>query len=112
MSLRNAIDVGALIACAVYCTIPLFWLVVHPFIARWRRYGRRSYAWILPIWGAFITIAFLSAWPYVGVRLYDTWFGWPPAILLFASGFSIYSAAFKSFERHQVSGLAELEPDV
>ena len=111
MSLRNAVDVVALIACAVYCTIPLFWLVVHPFIARWRRYGRRSYAWILPIWGAVIATAFLIVWPYRHVHLYDSWFGWVPAALLFALGFSIYSAGFKSFERNQVSGLAELEPD-
>ena len=30
---------------------------------------------------------------------------------LFLLGFSIYRAAFKSFDRAQVSGLAELEPD-
>ena len=33
-----------------------------------------------------------------------------PAALLSAAGFAIYAAAFRSFERSQLSGLAELEP--
>ncbi len=99
-----------MLACSVYCTIPLFWLVVHPFIDRWRRRGRRAYALILPIWAVFITGAFLIIWPFRLARYYSTWATWVPAAFLFWTGFSIYSAAFKSFDRAQVSGLAELEP--
>jgi hypothetical protein len=36
MTLRSAIDILALLVCSVYCTIPLFWLAMHPFMARWR----------------------------------------------------------------------------
>ncbi|MGA8878494.1 MAG: isoprenylcysteine carboxylmethyltransferase family protein [Candidatus Korobacteraceae bacterium] len=110
MTLRYAIDLLAMLACSVYCTIPLFWLVVHPFIDRWRRRGRRAYALILPIWAVFITGAFLIIWPFRLARYYSTWATWVPAAFLFWTGFSIYSAAFKSFDRAQVSGLAELEP--
>ncbi len=111
MGLRSAIDVLALFVCSVYCTIPLFWLVVHPFIERWRRYGRRAYVWILPIWAGFIAAAFLIAWPFRAAHFYVTWWAWVPAALLFLLGFSIYAAAFQTFERVQVSGLAELEPE-
>ncbi|MGA2904775.1 MAG: isoprenylcysteine carboxylmethyltransferase family protein [Candidatus Korobacteraceae bacterium] len=111
MTLHSAIDLLALLACSVYCTIPLFWLVVHPFIAKWRPRGRRAYALILPAWAAFIAIAFVLIWPFRFAHFYSNWFAWAPAILLFLLGFSIYSAAFKSFHRTQVSGLAELEPD-
>jgi protein-S-isoprenylcysteine O-methyltransferase Ste14 len=110
MSLRSVVDIFALLACSVYCTIPLFWLVVHPFIARWRRRGRRAYAWIMPIWGAFIAAAFLLMWPFRFSRFYASRWMWAPAALLFLLGLSIYSAAFRSFHHTQVSGLAELEP--
>jgi protein-S-isoprenylcysteine O-methyltransferase Ste14 len=109
--LRWAIDILALIVGAVYCTIPLFWLAVHPFVDRWRRHGRRAYARILPIWAAFIIATFLLIWPFRLAHLYANWLVWIPAALLFLLGFSTYRAAFKSFERSQVSGLAELEPD-
>ena len=111
MRLRFAIDVVGMLACSVYCTIPLFWLVVHPFVHRWRRRGRRAYSLILPIWAVFIAITFAAMWPFRSVHLYATWYAWIPAALLFALGFSTYAAAFKTFRREQVSGLAELEPE-
>jgi protein-S-isoprenylcysteine O-methyltransferase Ste14 len=110
MTFRDTIDLLAMLVCSVYCTIPLFWLVVHPFIDRWRRRGRRAYTLILPIWAVFIAAAFVSMWPFRFARYYATWATWVPAAFLFWIGFSIYSAAFKSFDRVQVSGLAELEP--
>ena len=111
MTIHSTVDLLALLACSVYCTIPLFWLVVHPFIARWRKRGRRSYALILPIWAIFIATAFLLAWPYRFAHFYTNWFAWVPAAALFIEGFSFYRAAFRSFHHTQVSGLAELEPD-
>jgi protein-S-isoprenylcysteine O-methyltransferase Ste14 len=111
MTLRAVIDALAMLACSVYCTIPLFWLVVHPFIARWRRHGRRSYRRILPIWAIFITTTFLILWPLRFARYYANWWSWIPAASLFLTGFFVYSEAFKGFRREQVSGLAELEPD-
>lgn len=110
MSLRAVVDVLGLLACSVYCTIPLFWLVVHPFIDKWRKRGRRAYALILPIWAAFIVVAFLIAWPFRFAGFYANWWNWVPAAFLFWIGFSIYSDGFKGFQRAQVSGLAELEP--
>jgi protein-S-isoprenylcysteine O-methyltransferase Ste14 len=111
MNLRAILDLLALLACSVYGTIPLFWFVVHPFVERWRASGRRAYAFILPIWGAFIAIAFLLMWPFRSSHFYKNWFAWAPAAILFLVGFSIYRAAFQRFDRTQVSGLAELEPD-
>ena len=111
MTLRHAIDILALLACSIYCTIPLFWLVVHPFIDRWRHRRRRAYALILPIWALFILAAFGIMWPFRFAQFYTNWWSWLPGAAMFILGFSIYSAAFKSFDRAQVSGLAELEPD-
>jgi protein-S-isoprenylcysteine O-methyltransferase Ste14 len=110
MNPRSIVDLAALLACSVYGTIPLFWFVVHPFVERWRARGRRAYAFIVPVWGGFIVIAFLSMWPFRSAHFYASWFAWAPAAIFFLVGFSIYHAAFQRFERAQVSGLAELEP--
>jgi len=111
MSLRAAVDILALLACSGYCTIPLFWLMMHPFMERWRGRGRCTYLFVLPAWAGIIAIAFAIVWPFRFARLYVNWFAWAPASICFLLGFSIYSAAFRSFDRTQVSGLAELEPD-
>jgi len=111
MTLRTAIDTLGILAGSIYGTIPLFWLVVHPFIDRWRRRGRRAYAWILPIWAGFIVATFLVLWPFRFAHFYASWFAWAPAALLFLLGFSVYAAAFRGLHRTQISGLAELEPD-
>ncbi|HEY5175777.1 MAG TPA: isoprenylcysteine carboxylmethyltransferase family protein [Terriglobales bacterium] len=111
MNLRTIVDSFALLACSVYGTIPLFWFVVHPFVVRWRATGRRAYAFIIPVWGGFIAIAFLSMWPFRSLHFYASWFAWAPAAVFFLLGFSIYRAGFQRFDRAQVSGLAELEPD-
>ncbi len=111
MTLRAAIDVLAMLACSIYSTIPLFWLVVHPFIARWRnarpqrlpadsadldRVHRRnlSHPVAIPLGALLRQLVELDS----GTR----------HVLM---GFSIYAQAFKSFPHEQVSGLAELEPD-
>jgi len=49
-------------------------------------------------------------WPFRSAHFYTNWFAWAPAAIFFLLGFSIYRAAFQSFNRTQVSGLAELEP--
>ena len=110
MSLHAALDTFALLMCSGYCTIPLFWLMTHPFVERWRNLGRRAYFFILPAWGVIIAIVFLIVWPFRFVHLYVTWFAWVPAAILFLLGLSIYRTAFRSFHHTQVSGLAELEP--
>ncbi len=111
MQLRPLIDILALLACSIYGTIPLFWLVVHPFIERWRKRGRHAYRLIVPVWGGFIAIAFVLMWPFRFAHFYMSWYAWAPAAGFFLIGFSIYAAAFKGFHRSQVSGLDELEPD-
>ncbi len=111
MTLRSVIDTLAILACSVYCTIPLFWFVVHPFIDRWRKRGRRAFTLILPIWAVFITAAFVIVWQYRSAYFYANWWNWVPAAFLFWIGFSIYEQGFRGFHRSQVSGLDELEPD-
>jgi len=110
MGLRAALDILALLVASGYCTIPLFWLMVHPSMERWRKRGRRAFAIILPAWGVIIAITFFIMWPFRSAHFYMNWFAWVPAAMFFFLGFSIYRAAFRSFDHTQVSGLAEIEP--
>jgi len=109
MGVRTALDILALLVGSGYCTIPLFWLMTHPFVKRWRKLGRRAFLFVLPAWAVIIAIAFMIMWPFGSAHFYLTWFAWAPAALFFLLGFSIYRAAFRSFDHTQVSGLAELE---
>jgi protein-S-isoprenylcysteine O-methyltransferase Ste14 len=107
---HSILDVMGLLVGSVYCTIPLFWLVFHPFVERWRQYGRRAYVAIIPLWGAFIAAAFVLSWPFRHLHLYESKLPWVMGILFILAGFSIYRSATLGFARAQISGLAELEP--
>jgi protein-S-isoprenylcysteine O-methyltransferase Ste14 len=109
MTLHSFLDVSGLAVASVYCTIPLFWLVFHPFVERWRTYGRQAYLAIVPAWGIFIGAAFALGWPLRHLHLYDTNLPWVLGVLFILAGLSIYQSASLGFDRAKVSGLAELE---
>ena len=111
MKLHSMLDVLGLLVGSVYCTIPLFWLVFHRFVDRWRRYGRRAYVAIIPAWGVFIATAFALGWPIRHLHLYDSKVPWVLGVLFILAGFSIYRSAWRGFDRAKISGMAELEPD-
>ena len=110
MTLHAFLDVAGLLVASVYCTIPLFWLVFHPFVERWRQYGRGAYIFIIPAWGVFAATAFALGWPFRHLHLYDSKVPWALGVLFILAGFSIYRSASQGFDRAKVSGLAELEP--
>ena len=111
MNLRGLLDIAGLAVCSVYCTIPVFWLVFHRFIERWRKYGRKAYVAIIPAWGVFIAAAFALGWPIRHLHLYDSKLPWVLGVLFILAGLSIYRSASPGFDRATVSGLAELEPN-
>lgn len=110
MNLHSILDVIGLGVCSVYSTIPLFWLVFHPFVERWRTHGRRAFAFIMPLWGIFIAAAFGLGWPIRHLHLYESNLPWVLGVAFILAGLSIYWSASQGFNRAKVSGLAELEP--
>jgi protein-S-isoprenylcysteine O-methyltransferase Ste14 len=110
MKLHAILDIAGLAVCSVYCTIPLFWLVFHPFVERWRTHGRRAFAAIIPLWGLFIVAAFALGWPIRHLHLYQSNIPWVLGVAFILAGFSIYRSASLDFSRAKVTGLAELEP--
>jgi protein-S-isoprenylcysteine O-methyltransferase Ste14 len=105
--MREWLHVVGWLACVVYSTIPLFWLMIHPFAGRWR--ARRSpYSLLVPAWMAmWLAMAFITG-PWRKVVLYGTSWAWLPAVLLFAVGLYIYSRSGKNFSAKQLGGLPEV----
>jgi protein-S-isoprenylcysteine O-methyltransferase Ste14 len=109
MKLHYYLDIAGLLVGSVYCTVPLFWLVFHRFVERWRKYGRKAYVAIVPAWGIFIAAAFALGWPIRHLHLYESNLPWVLGVLFILSGFSIYGSASRGFDRAKISGLAEVE---
>jgi protein-S-isoprenylcysteine O-methyltransferase Ste14 len=96
------------LACVVYSTIPLFWLMVHPRAHRWREKVRSPFRFLLPAW--------LTMWVGIGaltehwrdVTIYDTRFAWIPAVALFGIGLYLYIRSGAHFSWAQLGGLPEV----
>jgi protein-S-isoprenylcysteine O-methyltransferase Ste14 len=96
------------IACVIYSTIPSFWLLIHSRAEHWRSRKGSPYIVLLPAWLVMgIMVAGATAhWRHV--FLYWSQWSWLPAILLFATGFWLYSQSRKNFTAKQLGGLPEL----
>ena len=96
-------------ACVVYCTIPSFWLVVHPYAEYWRARRRSPYRVLLPVWlGMWILVGTVT-WPWRRFEIYSTPVAWAPAIVLFLIGVLLYVGGAKHFTKSQLGGRPEVE---
>jgi protein-S-isoprenylcysteine O-methyltransferase Ste14 len=96
------------LACVVYSTIPLFWLMVHPRAHVWREKEGSPFRVLVPAWIVmWIGVGALTG-PWRSVTLYSTPWTWLPAALLFALGIFIYSHSGAHFSWAQLGGLPEV----
>jgi len=102
----------AWLACAVYSTIPAFWLMIHPFADRWRARhvseGRSAYFLLVPAWMAMWAAAAALTRPWRLIALYSTIWAWVPAALLFATGLFLYAMSGNGFTAKQLGGMPEV----
>jgi protein-S-isoprenylcysteine O-methyltransferase Ste14 len=98
------------LACVVYASIPLFWLLIHPWVDFWRSRRRSPYRLLLPVWvGIWVVLGTLTA-PWRRVMLYANWWSWAPAALLLVAGLSLYKLSGLAFAWAQLAGLPEVLP--
>lgn len=96
------------LACVVYSTIPLFWLMVHPRAHKWRRTERSPFRFLVPAWiTMWIGIGALTG-PWRNVAIYSTPWSWIPAAVFFATGFFLYARSRAYFSWAQLGGLPEV----
>jgi protein-S-isoprenylcysteine O-methyltransferase Ste14 len=110
-SLRSIFENLALIGCAVYATIPAFWLSLHPFAAHWRTRGRNAFKTLLPLWMLYTSVVALALSPWRHREIYVTNYAFIPGAILVIFGLLLYRVAGRNFTPVQLSGLAEVEPD-
>ena len=48
--LSRVLDLLALVYALLFFPAPIFWLIIHPAIKFWRRFGMRAYWMALPLW--------------------------------------------------------------
>jgi hypothetical protein len=100
------------LACVVYSTIPAFWLMIHPFVERWRSwhlFDRRSpYAVLVPLWIAMWIMVALATRPWRNVLIYRSNWAWAAAALLSICGLYVYGRSAKNFSAKQLAGLPEV----
>ena len=106
--MREALQSVGWLACAVYSTIPLFWLMIHPFAGLWRARRRSPYRVLLPAWMAMWAAMAVITSPWRRIPLYRVDWLWVPAVLLFVMGLFIYSRSGKNFSAKQLGGLPEV----
>jgi protein-S-isoprenylcysteine O-methyltransferase Ste14 len=106
--MRLWVDTIGWLVCAVYSTIPAFWLMIHPFAERWRSRRHSPYRVLVPLWIALWIAMALITRPWYTITIYQTIWSWAPAILLFATGVFLYSKSGKNFTAEQLGGLPEV----
>jgi protein-S-isoprenylcysteine O-methyltransferase Ste14 len=96
------------LACVVYSTIPLFWLMIHPRAQCWRERARSPYRVLIPAWIVmWVGVGALTG-PWRQVAIYSAAWSWIPAGLLFGAGLWIYSQAGMHFSWAQLAGVHEI----
>jgi protein-S-isoprenylcysteine O-methyltransferase Ste14 len=93
----------------IYATIPLFWLIVHPF-AELLRACRLRYQIIIPAWFGMMAVVYFMTWPWREGVLYHAPATWLAAVFLFATAIFIYHRSHLDFSHIQVMGRSELVP--
>jgi protein-S-isoprenylcysteine O-methyltransferase Ste14 len=106
--MAQSLNFLAWVACIIYSTIPCFWFLVHPQAEYWRSRKRSPYLILLPAWLVMWILVAAATARWRHVALYSAQWPWIPAILLFATGFWLYSQSRKNFSAKQLGGLPEL----
>lgn len=96
------------LVCAVYCTIPGYWLLVHGRATYWRAQARSPYRVLLPLWALILLLVVGVTAPWRGVTLYRSAWMWLPAGALFAAGIWLYRRGGANFSLQQLRGQPEL----
>jgi protein-S-isoprenylcysteine O-methyltransferase Ste14 len=110
----------AWLVCGIYSTIPLFWLVIHPFADFWRKRFRAPLTVVTPVWILLWILTWTASYPWRDIPIvpYPSrvaggcgfWLS-SLAIPFWAITVFIYFGGTRHFSFNQVIGRSELESD-
>lgn len=107
--MHSALHTLGWLACVVYSTIPVFWLLIHTRIEYWHSRRRSPYRVLIPAWVGMWVLVALVTLPWRTAPLYQNPWTWLPAAALFAVGIWIYSKAGAGFSPKQLGGVPEVQ---
>jgi protein-S-isoprenylcysteine O-methyltransferase Ste14 len=93
--------------CALYSTIPAYWLLIHLRTDYWRAH-RSPYKVLLPLWAVMFVLVLGITVPFRRLTLHHTPWSWVPAAALFALGIWLYKTGGAHFNLQQLQGMPEL----
>jgi len=97
--------------CAIYSTIPSFWLMIHTPADYWRSRRQSPYLTLIPLWMTMWAIAAAITAPWRHVQLYNSPWTWILAGILFLTGLWLYKQSGAGFSAKHLGGLPELRPN-
>ena len=109
--LEKSIDILAFAYALLFFPAPVFWLIIHPAIHFWRRFGNRSFWIALPVWVVNgIAVGLLAP------RIYAHRLPRSPVTALLAAalvvgGLAIGRHVHRVFGLKRLGGLPEMSPD-
>lgn len=71
-----SLDAASLLYAVLFFPVPFFWLIFHPFIGFWRRFGKQAYWIALPVWVlSGVTVVSMRGWLFAAriERSFLTW---------------------------------------
>ena len=109
--LKRSFDILAFAYALLFFPAPIFWLIIHPAIHFWRRYGNRSFWIALPVWLANAIILGLLAPRIYAHRVPRDGFSTALGAALIIAGLAIGRHVHRVFGLKRLSGLPEMNPD-
>jgi protein-S-isoprenylcysteine O-methyltransferase Ste14 len=107
---NKSIDVLAMVYAVLFFPVPIYWLILHPAVNFWRRFGYRSFWVALPVWLlAGVPLAFFQG-PLWSHRLPRNVFTYGLGTVLLGLAFWILVRVHREFSFKKLAGLPELNP--
>ncbi len=100
----------AWILALIYCSIPSYWLVVHPFADKWRARKGRIFTPLGFAWLGFIILLGLITGRWRFITLYETRWSLLPGGILFAADIYLLRKIGRDFGSDRLIGRHELNP--
>ncbi|HEY6292989.1 MAG TPA: isoprenylcysteine carboxylmethyltransferase family protein [Terriglobia bacterium] len=108
--LGKAVDALAFVYALLFFPAPFFWLIIHPAIHFWRRFGNRSFWVALPVWAAgAVGLSALAPQLYAS-RVPRSLFTASLGALLVVAGLAIGRHVHRVFGLRRLGGLPEMNP--
>lgn len=106
----RSIDALALVYLIFLLPIPFFWLLIHPAIRFWRRFGNRSFWTAVPVWLVVTGVLIGSRRLIFAERIHRNPGTWTLGLVLWALAVWIERRTRRELGVRRLLGLAEMNP--